>query len=113
MRFEERQLFWTGAMPNEVHVHPVYRALNKPLTIWGAERRLFFLALLMGAAAFNFFGSLLTGLLLFIVLYLVARWATVIDPQLLRIVLNAAKFRAHYDPAKREGFHVEVFGART
>jgi hypothetical protein len=32
-------------MPNEVQVHPVYRAINKPLTVWGAERRLFFLAL--------------------------------------------------------------------
>ena len=29
-------------MPNQVQVHPVYRAISKPLTIWGAERRLFF-----------------------------------------------------------------------
>ena len=29
-------------MANEVEVHPVYRAINKPLTVWGAERRLSF-----------------------------------------------------------------------
>ena len=29
---------------------PVYKALHRRLTVWGVERRLFFLALLMGAA---------------------------------------------------------------
>jgi type IV secretory pathway TrbD component len=78
----------------------VYRSLNKPLTILGAERKLFFLAMVMGAATFNFFGSLLGGLLMFLTLYLLARWATAKDPQLLRIILNASKFRCRYDPAK-------------
>ena len=80
--------------------HPVYRSINKPLTIWGAERRLFLLALVMGAALFNFFGSLLGGLVMFVALFVGARWITATDPQLLRIVLNSARFRAHYDPAK-------------
>jgi hypothetical protein len=31
-------------MPNEPRVHPVYKSINKPLAIWGVERRLFFLA---------------------------------------------------------------------
>lgn len=83
--------------------HPVYRALNKPLTIWGAERRLFFLAALMGAVTFNFFGSLLGGVLMFAVLYAAARLATAVDPQLLRIVVNSARTRTQYDPGKREG----------
>lgn len=82
--------------------HPVYRALNKPLTIWGAERSLFFLAAIMGAATFNFFGSLLGGLLMWCALFLAARWTTVRDPQLLRILLNSARFRDYYDPAKPE-----------
>ena len=81
--------------------HPVYKSLNKPLTIWGAERRLFFLALVMGAATFNFFGSLLGGLLMFAALYGFARWATKTDPQILRILLNSSKARIQYDPAKR------------
>jgi type IV secretory pathway TrbD component len=79
----------------------VYRSVNKPLTIWGAERRLFFLALVMGGATFNFFGSLLSGLAMFLALYVFARWATAADSQILRILLNSAKFQARYDPAKR------------
>ena len=81
-------------------LHPVYRSLNRPLTILGAERRLFFLALAVGGGAFNLFGSLLTGLLMFAVLYGFGRWATVADPRILRILLNSSKFRARYDPAK-------------
>lgn len=81
-------------------VHPVYRVLNKPLTIWGAERRLFFLATVMGGATFNFFGSLFGGALMFTALLLGARWATANDPAILRILLNSAQFKSRYDPAK-------------
>ena len=88
-------------------MHPVYRSLNKPLTIVGAERRLFFLAAVIGAATFNLFGSLLGGLLMFAVLYILARWATATDPQILRILLNSSKFKPHYDPAKRDLASVE------
>ena len=42
---------------------PVYKALHRPLTVCGVDRRLFFLALLMGAATFNLFYSFLAGLL--------------------------------------------------
>jgi type IV secretory pathway TrbD component len=87
-------------MPVAPTYHPVYRSINKPLTILGAERRLFFLAGIVGAATFNFFGSLLGGLLMFGCLFVAARWATVTDPQILRIVLNSARFRLRYDPAK-------------
>lgn len=89
-------------MPNQYSFHPVYRSLNKPLTIWGAERRLFFLAAIMGAATFNFFGSLLGGLIMFAALFILARWATATDPEILRILLNASRFRTRYDPCKRE-----------
>ena len=80
--------------------HPVYRSLNRPLTILGAERRLFFLALAVGGGAFNLFGSLLTGLLMFAVLYAFSHWATIADPRILRILFNSSKFRSRYDPAK-------------
>ena len=36
-------------MPNEPRFHPVYKSINRPLTIWGVERGLFFLALIMAA----------------------------------------------------------------
>ena len=91
-------------MPTNPRFNPVYRSINKPLTIWGAERRLFFLAMVIGTATFNFFSSLVSGLIMFLVLYCLARWATITDPQILRIVLNSAKFRVGYDPAKREEF---------
>jgi hypothetical protein len=40
---------------------------------------------------------------MFLALYLLARWATMTDPQILRILLNSSKFKPRYDPAKRAG----------
>ena len=95
-------------MAQQVQMHPVYRAINKPLTIWGVERRLFFLALVIGGATFNYFGSLISGIAMFVGLYGVARWATVTDLQMIRILLNAGRYRAEYDPGKRDPFGIEV-----
>jgi type IV secretory pathway VirB3-like protein len=92
----------------QVPMHPVYRAINKPLTIWGVERRLFFLALVIGGATFNYFGSLISGIAMFVGLYGVARWVTVTDLQMIRILLNAGRCRAEYDPGKRDPFEIEV-----
>ena len=94
-------------MPNEPNFNRVPRSINRPLTIWGAERKLFFLAAIVGAATFNFFASFLSGLVMFAGLYMLARWATATDPQILRILLNSAKFRTEYDPAKRMPFRVQ------
>ena len=87
-------------MPNARRLNPVYRSLHRPLTIMGAERKLFFFAMCMGAATFNMLSSLLGGILIFLLLYFAARWATNTDPQVLRFLLSAAKFKAQYDPAK-------------
>jgi len=95
-------------MQTERRINPTHKAINKPLTILGAERKLFFVALIMGAAAFNLFGSLLGGLLLFGSLCLMAQWATRTDPQILRILLNSSKFRREYDPAKYSDPNVRV-----
>src|SRR5712692_741725 len=84
------------------HLQPVYASINKPLTIGGADRRLFFVALVVGGATFTLFGSLLAGLLMFLALYLGARSVTQRDPQLLRIVLRSAAARRRYDPGKFE-----------
>ena len=84
----------------ERRIKPVQRSLSRPLTILGAERKLFFFAMCLGAATFNLLGSLLGGILMFLLLYLVARWATATDPQLLRLLLRAAKLRRQYDPVK-------------
>jgi type IV secretory pathway TrbD component len=81
-------------------INRIQRSLSRPLTILGAERKLFFFAMCMGAATFNLLSSLLGGLLIFVLLYLVARWATQTDPQILRFVLTAAMLRREYDPMK-------------
>src|SRR6266478_4632720 len=81
-------------------INPVQRSLSRPLTILGAERKLFFFAMCLGAGTFNLLGSLLGGILMFLLLYFVARWATATDPQVLRLLLRAAKLRSQYDPAK-------------
>ena len=85
---------------NERRIHPVYRSLSRPLTILGAERKLFFFAMCLGAATFNLLGSLAGGVLIFLLLYSAARWATRTDPQILRLLLRAAKLRPLYDPGK-------------
>ena len=85
----------------------VYKALHRPLTLCGVDRRLFFLALLVGVAAFNLFYSFLAGCLLFVVLYLCAWWSTAHDPQLLQILLRAGQSRRRYDAAKHAPFVVE------
>jgi hypothetical protein len=86
---------------NTPEFRPVYRALHRPLTILGVDRRLFFLALLVGAAAFNLFYSLLAGGLLFATLYLAGRWATLTDPHILGILLRSGRSGRRYDAAKR------------
>ena len=81
-------------------INTVYRTLHRPLTVLGAERKLFFFSMCMGAATFNMLSSLLGGVLMFLLLYVAARWATNTDPQILRFLLSAAKFKTQYDPAK-------------
>lgn len=93
-------------------LNPVFRSLNAPLTLMGAERKLFFFAMVMGAAVFNLLHTLLGGLLMFALLHWFARWATRTDPQILRFLLNSKKTRVQYDPMKfapirvREMHHV-------
>ncbi len=43
-------------------VSPVFKAMNRPLTVLGAERRLFFVALISGGAIFSLLHSLLGGM---------------------------------------------------
>ena len=87
-------------MANARRINLVHRSLSRPLTILGAERKLFFFAMCLGAGTFNLLNSLLGGVLIFLVLYLFARWATQTDPQVLRFLLTAAALRSQYDPMK-------------
>ena len=86
----------------------VYKVMNRPLTILGAERRLFFVALLSGAGIFNLVHSLAGGILLFFVGLIAAQRATKFDPEILRILLNSAKFKSRYDPMKWEPLEIRI-----
>jgi|SRR5579871_6201240 len=87
-------------MAYERRLNPTLRSLSRPLTILGVERKLFFFAMCLGAATFNLLGSLLGGVLIFLLLYFLARWATATDPQILNLLFRASKFRKQYDPTK-------------
>ena len=86
----------------------VYKVMNCPLTILGAERRLFFVALLAGAGIFNLVHSLAGGVLLFAVGLIAAQRATKFDPEILRILLNSAKFRSRYDAMKWQPLEIRI-----
>jgi type IV secretory pathway TrbD component len=87
---------------------PVCKALHRPLTLCGVDRRLFFLALLLGAATFNLFYSFLAGVIVFAGLHGFGLWATHRDPQMLRILLASSRARRRYDPGKHARVDIEV-----
>jgi type IV secretory pathway TrbD component len=96
-----------GSQPN-ARRNKVFKAMNRPLTVLGAERRLFFVALITGGAIFSMLHSLLGGIGLFIVGVIIARIVTKHDVEILRILFNSAKFRRRYDPMKWEPTEITV-----
>jgi type IV secretory pathway TrbD component len=86
----------------------VYKAMNRPLTVLGAERRLFFVALITGGAIFTLMHSLVGGTVLFIVGVIIARIATKHDVEILRVLFNSGKFRRRYDPMKWEPLEITI-----
>ena len=100
------------ATENLPETRPVYRALHRPLTVCGVDRRLFFLALLVGAATFNLFYSFLAGCLLFAALYACAWWSTAHDPQMLQILLRSGAARTRYDATQQTRIDLTERGSR-
>jgi type IV secretory pathway VirB3-like protein len=82
--------------------NPVYKTLNKPLTIMGVERTLFATALFTGGGFQVLFSSFLGAIVIFAILLMLARIATRRDPKMLVFIIQAMSrtFRAEYDPAK-------------
>ena len=95
-------------MPEVPIYRPVYKALHRPLTVCGVDRRLFFLVLLLGAATFNLFYSFVAGVLMFGTLYAFAVVATRRDPEMLRILLASSKTRRRYDPGKHQPIRMDI-----
>ena len=93
---------------NTPEFRPVYRSLHRPLTVCGVDRRLFFLALLVGAGTFNLFYSFSAGCLVFAVIY-AGGWVSISrDPQMLQILLRSGESRTQYDAAKHERFDMAM-----
>ncbi|SRR5579875_3931797 len=86
----------------------VYKAMNRPLTVLGAERRLFFVALIAGGAVFSLMHSLVGGIALFITGVVIARITTKHDVEILRVLFNSGKFRRRYDPMKPDALEITV-----
>ena len=86
----------------------VYKAMNRPLTVLGAERRLFFVALITGGAVFSLMHSLVGGIGLFVVGVLIARIATKHDVEILRVLFNSGRFRRRHDPMKPDETEISI-----
>ncbi len=97
-----------GSRHGGTRTNRVYKAVNRPLTILGAERRLFFVALIIGSAIFSLMYSLVGGIGFFIVAVIVARIATKHDVEILRVLMNSGKFRRRYDPVKWEPTEITI-----
>jgi type IV secretory pathway TrbD component len=97
-----------GGSQRDARRNKVFKAMNRPLTVLGAERRLFFVALITGGAIFSMLHSLLGGIGLFIAGVIIARIVTKHDVEILRILFNSTKFRRRYDPMKWEPTEITV-----
>ncbi|HWR15500.1 MAG TPA: VirB3 family type IV secretion system protein [Terriglobales bacterium] len=102
-----------GGSQLEYRRNKVFKAMNRPLTILGAERRLFFVALISGGAIFSLMHSLLGGIVLFVVSVVAARIATKHDVEILRVLFNSSKFRRRYDPMKWEPIAITIRSHRV
>ncbi len=80
---------------------PVYRSLNRVMTLLSVERRLFFLILIAALSVFQVSNAILPAAALFGVLWVIGRAATQADPQLIQILSKSSRFVERYDPAKR------------
>ncbi len=82
--------------------NPVYRTVNKPLTIMGIERTLFATALFTGGGFQVLFSSFLGAIVIFAILLYLARLTTRRDPKMLVFIVQgmSGRFRAEYDPFK-------------
>ena len=66
----------------------------------GVERRWFMLSATLGLAMWNAINSLVTGGMIFVVLYVAGWLAWKKDPNMLSILRVSTRFKPRYDPAK-------------
>ena len=103
---------------NQRRENPVYKTMNRPLTIMGVDRVMFATALLTGGGfqlLFNGPWRTVGAVLIFAVLLYFSRLATHKDPKMLLFLVQAIfrKFRAEYDPCKYKPLSVRRFTGRA
>ena len=86
---------------SQVRRNPVYRAVNKPMTVGGVERKMVGIVMIASLLVLIAFG-MTAAALMFGTLFFAARLATKEDPRLPQIILGARRFRLWYDPVKRD-----------
>lgn len=89
---------------------PCYASLSRPLTLMGVERTWFILSATLGLAMWNALNSILTGVVIFLLLYGAGWIAWRRDPHMLRILGASTAFKSRYDPGKWAGepWHVRL-----
>jgi type IV secretory pathway VirB3-like protein len=102
-------------MSESRRTNPVYRTLNKPLTIMGIERTAFFVAAMTGAGFQVLFSSILGALVIFVILVYLGRLVTHKDPKMLLFIQQAifGAFRPYYDPAKYKPIPIRRIRSRA
>ncbi|MCY3930472.1 MAG: VirB3 family type IV secretion system protein [Acidobacteria bacterium] len=85
--------------------HP---ALSRPMKILGVERRWFLLSMTLGLGVWNGLNSIITGALIFAVLYVAGFLAWKRDPNMLSILAKAGSSRTRYDAGKPSTWHLHL-----
>ena len=78
------------------------------MKILGVERRWFLLSATFGGAVWNGLNSIITGALLFAVLYAAGFLAWRRDPDMLSILAKAGSSRARYDAGKEPRWRLHL-----
>ena len=87
-----------------------YAALNRPLTVFGVERRLFLLGATLAVAVWNATASLVAGGVVFAGCYGAGWLAGRRDPAMFAVLRTAARYPARFDPGKwaPEPWHLRI-----
>ena len=95
-------------MTTEERRNRVYKALHKPLLIFGIERKIFggvvAIAYLIHYATQSFLAAICTFVLCAVIGYIVTKK----DPIYFRVLMQSFKFKTIYDAAKHEMPKVEI-----
>jgi type IV secretory pathway TrbD component len=89
-------------------LRPTHRVINKTLTVLGAERRLFAVALLVAGVAYMQTHHLKLALVLFAIGHFLAFLLTRYDERIIDVLRRVFSVKSSYDPIKHQQFAVKV-----